>query len=106
MKKLIPVNNLREIDNVDDNDYIHLKNTDDINPLNIIADYQFGRVCQEHYDQLKNELKDQIDFDFFEKSFQIAIKYGLTYEDSTSGVLSKKYIEIWERVEREMKCTE
>lgn len=84
---------------------IALDKDNEINPYNALAEYCFGRMCDKHFFEIK-KIHSHIDLDSLEKSFRLAISFGLTYEMSTSKVITKEFEDIWNKVEEQERKAE
>ena len=87
-------------------DFIRIKNPCEhtLHPLNAVAEYSFGALCEDHYKDIKSKQTKgyQESMDQFEKVYRIAIdKFGLTLEMSTEGGIEAN--KIWDKVETEIK---
>ena len=74
-----------------------------LHPINMVAEYSFGKVCEDHYNEFKNKQNDndKKEMVFMEKCYRIAIdKFGLTHEISTTDCTEVEGI--WDKVTIEM----
>jgi len=70
-----------------------------VHPINLVAEYSFGRICEDHYLKKKAHYSadHQLGMDHIEKCYKLAITLGLTSEMSVSGCDEAKTI--WAKVD-------